>query len=199
MNENRTRFQDRASLDPGTGEVTRREFLRGCGAAVSAAPLLAATSGVATAADTRTTGNKSSSKAGRRTLLVKNIHTLVTMDEKRREIRNGALFVRGNVIEAVGETNKLPRRADEILDLKDHYIVMPGMVNAHHHFYQVLTRVVKPDGTLFPWLKKLYPIWANMRKVFCLFHKKIERSESIIRHSSFVNRHSMYSYERCLK
>ncbi len=100
---------------------------------------------------------------GSRTLLVKNIHTLVTMDAQRREIRNGAIFVRDNVIDAVGTTTALPRTADEVLDLKDHHIVMPGMVNTHHHFYQVLTRVVEPDGTLFPWLKALYPIWANMR------------------------------------
>jgi cytosine/adenosine deaminase-related metal-dependent hydrolase len=98
-----------------------------------------------------------------RTLLVKNIHTLVTMDEKRREIPGGALLVRGNVIEQVGTTAELPGTADEVLDLKNRHMVMPGMVNTHHHFYQVLTRVVKPDGTLFPWLEALYPIWANMR------------------------------------
>ena len=97
------------------------------------------------------------------TLLVKNIHTLVTMNEQREEIRDGALLVRGNVIEQVGTTAALPDTADEVLDLKGRHIVMPGMVNTHHHFYQVLTRVVKPDGTLFPWLKALYPIWANMR------------------------------------
>jgi cytosine/adenosine deaminase-related metal-dependent hydrolase len=115
-----------------------------------------------------------------RTLLVKNIHILVTMDEKRREIRNGALFVRGNVIEAVGETAALSRKADEILDLKDRYIVMPGMVNAHHHFYQVLTRVVKPDGTLFPWLKTLYPIWANMRSNDIYLSAKLAAAELLL-------------------
>ena len=96
-------------------------------------------------------------------LLVKNIHTLVTMDDERREISGGALLVRDNVIEQVGTTAELPKNADEVLDLENRHIVMPGMINTHHHFYQVLTRVVKPDGTLFPWLKVLYPIWANMR------------------------------------
>lgn len=100
---------------------------------------------------------------GAPTLLVKNIHTLVTMDDERREIRGGALLLRGNVIEAVGRSSELPPAASEVLDLQDRYIVMPGMINTHHHFFQVLTRVVKPDGTLFPWLETLYPVWANLR------------------------------------
>ena len=97
------------------------------------------------------------------TLLVKNIHTLVTMDEQRREIPNGALFVRDNVIEEVGTTAELPDTADEVLDLNDRYIVLPGLINTHHHFFQVLTRAVRANGTLFPWLTTLYPIWAKMR------------------------------------
>jgi 8-oxoguanine deaminase len=98
------------------------------------------------------------------TLLVKNIHTLVTMDETRREIRQGALFIRDNIIERVGTTDKLPQTADEVLDLRDRHIVMPGLVNTHHHFYQVLTRVVPgaQNGTLFEWLKTLYPIWTRL-------------------------------------
>lgn len=99
------------------------------------------------------------------TLLVKNIHTLVTMDTGRREIKNGAIFVRDNVIEQIGTTAELPDTADEVLDLKNEHVVMPGMVNTHHHLYQTLTRVV-PDGQdaeLFDWLKTLYPIWARMR------------------------------------
>lgn len=98
------------------------------------------------------------------TLLVKNIHTLVTQDAQRREIRHGALWVRDHVIEQVGTTAELPATADEVLDLHDRYIVLPGLVNTHHHFYQCLTRVIPAaqDGTLFTWLKTLYPIWQNL-------------------------------------
>ncbi len=58
----------------------------------------------------------------------------------------------------------LPGQADEILDLAGH-VVLPGMVNTHHHFYQTLTRAVPAaqDANLFNWLKTLYPIWARMR------------------------------------
>lgn len=98
------------------------------------------------------------------TLLVKNIHTLVTMDSQRREIRHGALFVRDHVIEQVGTLEELPDTADEVLDLRDRYLVMPGLVNTHHHFYQTLTRSVPAaqDCDLFNWLKTLYPIWSNL-------------------------------------
>ncbi len=98
------------------------------------------------------------------TLLIKNIHTLVTMDGARREIRNGAVLVQDQAIAQVGTTPELPPTADEVLDLQGRYIVLPGLVNTHHHFYQTLTRVIPAaqDCTLFNWLQTLYPIWANL-------------------------------------
>lgn len=98
------------------------------------------------------------------TLLVKNIHTLVTLDAERREIRNGALLVQDNAIAQVGTTQDLPQTADDVLDLQGRHIVLPGLINTHHHFYQTLTRVVPAaqDCTLFHWLQSLYPIWANL-------------------------------------
>ncbi|MBN1966859.1 MAG: 8-oxoguanine deaminase [Anaerolineae bacterium] len=98
------------------------------------------------------------------TLLVKHCHILVTMDAARRELNDGALFIRDGVIETVGQTAELPQTADEVLDLHDH-VVLPGLVNTHHHLYQTLTRVIPAcqDAELFSWLKTLYPIWANLR------------------------------------
>ncbi|HWR66430.1 MAG TPA: 8-oxoguanine deaminase [Bellilinea sp.] len=99
-----------------------------------------------------------------KTLLVKNAAVLVTMDGTRREISGGGLYIRDGFIEHVGLTADLPSEADEILDLTDH-VVLPGMVNTHHHFYQTLTRAVPAaqDANLFNWLKTLYPIWARLR------------------------------------
>jgi len=98
------------------------------------------------------------------TLLVKNIHTLVTMDAARTEIRDAAIFVRDRVIGQVGPTAQLPATADEVLDLKGRHAVLPGMVNTHHHFYQTLTRAVPAaqNCDLFGWLKTLYPIWSRL-------------------------------------
>ncbi len=96
------------------------------------------------------------------TLLIKNAY-IVTMDDRQREIPDGGLFIRDGFIEQVGSTNELPQSADEVLDLKGH-VVLPGLVNTHHHFYQTLTRAVPAaqDANLFNWLKTLYPIWARM-------------------------------------
>ena len=98
------------------------------------------------------------------TLLVKNAQVLVTMDDHRHEIHDGGLFIKDGFIEKVGKSDQLPSKADQILDLKGH-IVLPGLVNTHHHFYQTLTRVVPEaqDANLFHWLKTLYPIWARMK------------------------------------
>lgn len=95
------------------------------------------------------------------TMLVKNALVLVTMDDQRREIPDGGLFIRDNVIEQVGPSADLPQSADTVLDLRDH-VILPGLVNTHHHLYQTLTRVIAQDADLFTWLKTLYPIWANL-------------------------------------
>jgi len=97
------------------------------------------------------------------TLLLKNIDTLVTMDADRRELSGASVFCRDGVIEAVGQSHDLPHTADEVIDLSGH-IVIPGMINTHHHLFQNLTRVL-PDAqneTLFGWLKTLYPIWSRL-------------------------------------
>src|ERR1700753_2804330 len=96
------------------------------------------------------------------TLLVKNIDRLAPFDDQRRELSDGAIFVRDNVIEAVGTTADLASHtADRTLDLSGH-VVMPGMVNIHHHMYQTLTRVMVQDDELLVWLKTLYPILARL-------------------------------------
>jgi cytosine/adenosine deaminase-related metal-dependent hydrolase len=97
------------------------------------------------------------------TLLIKNATVLVTMDDTQREIPEGGLFVRDGFIEQVSRTSELPETADEVLHLCGH-LLLPGLVNTHHHFYQTLTRAVPAaqDVNLFNWLKTLYPIWGRM-------------------------------------
>jgi cytosine/adenosine deaminase-related metal-dependent hydrolase len=97
------------------------------------------------------------------TLLVKNASLLVTMDDRRRKLEDAGLFVRDNVIEQVGPMDELPTTADQVIDARG-MVVLPGLVNTHHHLYQTLTRAVPAaqNANLFNWLKTLYPIWAGL-------------------------------------
>ncbi len=99
------------------------------------------------------------------TLLVRNIQNLITLNATRQQIADGAIFVRDNVIDFVGSTGQLPPdravAADRVIDARE-MIIMPGLVNTHHHLYQTLTRCIAVDSMLFNWLKTLYPIWARM-------------------------------------
>ena len=103
------------------------------------------------------------------TLLLKNATLLCTMNadltqpDTGGEIANGGIFIRGGIIEQVGNSQDLPQHADRVIDLAGH-IVIPGMVNTHHHLFQNLTRVVPAaqNAPLFGWLKTLYPIWQHL-------------------------------------
>jgi len=97
------------------------------------------------------------------TLLARNARVLAMMDDAGTEIPDGGLFCRDGVIEQVGPSAELPETADEIIDLTDH-VVIPGLVNTHHHLCQNLTRAVPAaqNAPLFGWLQTLYPIWQRM-------------------------------------
>jgi 8-oxoguanine deaminase len=95
-------------------------------------------------------------------LLIRDIHTLVTMDAQDTVIRGGFLYAEGGEIRQIGKSP--PRvRASRTLSAR-HLIAIPGLINAHHHLCQTLTRAVPAaaDVELFAWLKTLYPIWARL-------------------------------------
>jgi len=98
-----------------------------------------------------------------RTLLVTHATLLATMDDAGTEIVDGGLYAEGNVIQQVAPTTQLPASADEILDARE-MVILPGLINTHHHFYQTLTRNLPAaqDANLFTWLRTLYPIWAGL-------------------------------------
>lgn len=103
-------------------------------------------------------------------LFAKNAHVLVTMDATRSEISDGALLVRDNVIEMVGTTDEVTaylqqsgETPDEILNLKDH-VVLPGLVNTHHHMSQSMLRAVPTaqNQGLIAWIGALTKYWIHM-------------------------------------
>jgi cytosine/adenosine deaminase-related metal-dependent hydrolase len=97
------------------------------------------------------------------TLLLKNADLLLTMDGQQQRISGGGLFARDGVIEVVGQSSDLPDQADEVIDASG-MIVLPGLINTHHHLYQTLTRALPgaQDEELFDWLIRLYPVWGEL-------------------------------------
>jgi cytosine/adenosine deaminase-related metal-dependent hydrolase len=100
-------------------------------------------------------------------IVIRNADILVCMDDPRREIADGAVAFRDGVILAVGTTADLApwlAQADDVIDARG-CVVTPGLVNTHHHLYQSLTRALPGaiNASLFDWLKRLYPIWAQYR------------------------------------
>lgn len=101
------------------------------------------------------------------TLLIRNIRHLVTMDalDDCDDLKGASILVDGPAIARVfraGEPIDVPPDT-KIIDAS-HHLVMPGLVNCHHHFYQTLTRNIPPstNAKLFDWLVFLYDIWAEM-------------------------------------
>ncbi|MEQ1874791.1 MAG: 8-oxoguanine deaminase [Ilumatobacteraceae bacterium] len=96
-------------------------------------------------------------------LLIRNARLVATVDPQRRELAGGWLAITDNLIEAVGASTDPPPSATRIIDASD-CLVTPGLINAHHHIFQNLTRAFPPmtDKPLFGWLQSLYPLWRSI-------------------------------------
>ncbi len=93
-------------------------------------------------------------------LLVKHIRYLVTCDNEDRILRDVNMYIEDGVIKAIDQND---HEADEVIDGR-HLVIYPGLVNTHHHLYQILTRNLPQvqNLELFDWLRVLYEIWKNL-------------------------------------
>ena len=100
---------------------------------------------------------------GMATTLIRNARLVATMDDAGTEIPDGAILIESGRIVRAGPTASMPESADEVLDATG-MVILPGLVNTHHHFFQTLTRAIPAaqNADLFTWLRTLYPIWAGM-------------------------------------
>ncbi len=79
------------------------------------------------------------------------------------DARGGIVLENSKITELLCPGEHPATDVDQIFDASEH-VILPGLINTHHHFYQTLTRAC-PDALnkeLFPWLKSLYPIWAGL-------------------------------------
>src|ERR1051325_8432237 len=85
------------------------------------------------------------------------------MDDARRRLPGGCVLIEDDHIAAVGAGEPPPGRVDRRLDARGK-VVLPGLVNTHHHLPQVLTRNVPgvTEAPLFRWLVELYEVWRGL-------------------------------------
>jgi 8-oxoguanine deaminase len=94
----------------------------------------------------------------------------------------GGLVIEDGVISELlkaGQQPSLP--CDQIFDAREH-VILPGLINTHHHFYQTLTRAWGPvvNQPLFPWLKTLYPVWARLTPEKLALASKVALAELLL-------------------
>ena len=105
-------------------------------------------------------------------LLISDAEVVVTMNAQREEIARGSVLIEGDAILRVGTAKEIDlwiaedpvvRRPHRTINASG-CVVLPGLVNCHHHLYQTLTRAIGTGRgyALFDWLKMLYPVWAEM-------------------------------------
>ncbi len=115
------------------------------------------------------------------TLLVRHADLVVCMDDAGHEWADGGIYVEGNVIRQVGPSAQLPAEADVVINARG-MLVMPGMVNTHHHFFQTLTRNLPQaqNANLFNWLIAHYPIWAGLTPEAIYVSSKVAMAELML-------------------
>jgi len=118
-------------------------------------------------------------------LWIKDAHCVATMDDAGTEWRDASILIEGPRIVAVGPTADLPpgplARATQVIDARGH-VVIPGLVNTHHHMFQSLTRAVPAaqDAELFGWLRTLYPIWAGLTPEMVRVSTQVAMAELLV-------------------
>jgi 8-oxoguanine deaminase len=101
----------------------------------------------------------------RPSLLIRDIHTLITMDAQDSVVRGGFIYAEGGEIKQIGTRPPAGLRADRTISAR-YAVAIPGLINTHHHLCQTLTRAcaAAADMQLFDWLRTLYPMWARLEE-----------------------------------
>ncbi|WP_029686501.1 8-oxoguanine deaminase [Tatumella saanichensis] len=90
-------------------------------------------------------------------------HPLACFTATQADARGGLVIEGGQIAEVLAAGQQPSSPCDQIFDAREH-VLLPGLINTHHHFYQTLTRAWGPvvSEPLFPWLQQLYPVWARL-------------------------------------
>ncbi len=114
-------------------------------------------------------------------LLIQHASFIVSMDDHDTQWTDGGIYAVDGVIQRIGPTDLLPPDADQTINAQG-MLILPGLVNTHHHFYQTLTRNLPAaqDANLFHWLQVHYPIWAGLTPEAIAISTKIALAELML-------------------
>ena len=110
---------------------------------------------------------------------IKNPLALYTANDQKAP--GGLVIERGVIVEMLDAGQSPSTPVDSTFDAREH-VVLPGLINTHHHFYQTLTRAWGPvvNQPLFPWLKTLYPVWARLTPDRLALASKVALAELLL-------------------
>ena len=93
----------------------------------------------------------------------------------------GLVIEDGRIAEVLGAGQQPSTPCEQTFDAREH-VLLPGLINTHHHFYQTLTRAWAPvvNQPLFPWLKTLYPVWARLTPEKLALASKVALAELLL-------------------
>ena len=106
---------------------------------------------------------------------------LATFTANDLDASGGLVIDNGVISELLGAGQHPSRPCDQVFDAREH-VLLPGLINTHHHFYQTLTRAWAPvvNQPLFPWLKTLYPVWARLTPEKLALASKVALAELLL-------------------
>ncbi|WP_033135948.1 8-oxoguanine deaminase [Aeromonas finlandensis] len=106
---------------------------------------------------------------------------LATFTPEAVDGRGGLVIENGLISEVLAAGQQPAKPCEQLFDARDH-VVLPGLLNTHHHFYQTLTRAWGPvvNQPLFPWLKTLYPVWARLTPDALALASKVAMAELLL-------------------
>ncbi|MCE7630343.1 amidohydrolase family protein, partial [Vibrio fluvialis] len=93
----------------------------------------------------------------------------------------GLVIENNRIVELLAQGQMPSTPVDEVFDARE-LVIIPGLINTHHHFYQTLTRAWAPvvSVPLFPWLKTLYPVWAKLTPKALELASKVALAELLL-------------------
>lgn len=135
-------------------------------------------------------------------ILLKNCFHIATFNTHNDELKSHDILIRNNVIETIAPSIQLPPEEAETTEVIDcsRLLVLPGMINTHHHLFQTLTRNLPgaQNAKLFDWLVYLYPIWGRLDEE-AVYYATLLGTAELLKTGATATSDHMYVYPERFK